>query len=55
MLSASLNKTFLFILGQVLTRKNIEDIINFAKEENLFLLADEVCLIVCVCVHVCFY
>ncbi|XP_041375137.1 alanine aminotransferase 2-like [Gigantopelta aegis] len=32
----------LFILGQVLTRKNIEDVIKFAKEENLFVLADEV-------------
>merc|ERR1712002_332133 len=28
--------------GQVLTRKNIEEIIRFAKEENLLLLADEV-------------
>ncbi|KAK3764899.1 hypothetical protein RRG08_025420 [Elysia crispata] len=28
--------------GQVLTRKNIEDIIKFAHEENLFILADEV-------------
>ncbi|XP_059160771.1 alanine aminotransferase 2-like [Physella acuta] len=28
--------------GQVLTRKNIEDIIKFAKEENLFIMADEV-------------
>ncbi|XP_067651693.1 alanine aminotransferase 2-like [Haliotis asinina] len=28
--------------GQVLTRKNIEDIIKFAKEENLLLMADEV-------------
>uniref|UniRef100_A0A0B7AXA4 alanine transaminase n=1 Tax=Arion vulgaris TaxID=1028688 RepID=A0A0B7AXA4_9EUPU len=28
--------------GQVLTRKNIEDIIKFAKDENLFILADEV-------------
>ncbi|XP_048772562.2 alanine aminotransferase 1-like [Ostrea edulis] len=28
--------------GQVLSRPNIEEIIKFAKEENLFLLADEV-------------
>jgi len=28
--------------GQVLSRQNIEDIIKFAKEENLFLFADEV-------------
>jgi len=28
--------------GQVLTRENIEEIIRFAKEENLLLLADEV-------------
>lgn len=28
--------------GQVLSRKNIEDIIKFAKKENLFILADEV-------------
>jgi alanine transaminase len=28
--------------GQVLPRQNIEDIIKFAKEENLFLMADEV-------------
>ncbi|KAK0051536.1 alanine aminotransferase 2 [Biomphalaria pfeifferi] len=28
--------------GQVLTRQNIEDIIKFAKEENLFIMADEV-------------
>lgn len=28
--------------GQVLTRKNIEDIIKFAKKESLFILADEV-------------
>ncbi|XP_053400985.1 alanine aminotransferase 2-like [Mercenaria mercenaria] len=28
--------------GQVLPRQNIEEIIKFAKEENLFLLADEV-------------
>lgn len=28
--------------GQVLSRKNIEEIIKFAKEENLFLMADEV-------------
>jgi len=28
--------------GQVLSRQNIEDIIKFAKKENLFILADEV-------------
>ncbi|PVD24852.1 hypothetical protein C0Q70_15338 [Pomacea canaliculata] len=28
--------------GQVLTRQNIEDVIRFAKEEGLFILADEV-------------
>ncbi|GAB1610374.1 alanine aminotransferase 1-like [Argonauta hians] len=28
--------------GQVLSRKNIEDIIKFAKRENLFIMADEV-------------
>lgn len=28
--------------GQVLTRENIEDVIRFAKEEGLFILADEV-------------
>ncbi|XP_029646883.1 alanine aminotransferase 1 [Octopus sinensis] len=28
--------------GQVLSRKNIEDVIKFAKRENLFILADEV-------------
>lgn len=28
--------------GQVLSRKNIEDVIRFAKKNNLFLLADEV-------------
>ncbi|CAL1544175.1 unnamed protein product [Lymnaea stagnalis] len=28
--------------GQVLTRQNIEDVIKFAKEENLFIMADEV-------------
>lgn len=28
--------------GQVLTRQNIEDIIKFAHEENLFIMADEV-------------
>lgn len=28
--------------GQVLPRKNIEEVIKFAKEENLFLMADEV-------------
>lgn len=31
-----------YILGQVLTRDNIENIIKFAKQENLFILADEV-------------
>jgi hypothetical protein len=30
------------ISGQVLSRQNIEDIIKFAKEEDLFLFADEV-------------
>jgi alanine transaminase len=29
--------------GQVLTRKNIEEVIEFAYEEGLFILADEVC------------
>lgn len=33
--------------GQVLTRENIEGIIRFAKEENLFILADEVNLRIC--------
>jgi len=28
--------------GQVLSRKNIEDVIRFAKKENLFIMADEV-------------
>lgn len=28
--------------GQVLTRKNIEEIVRFAHKENLFILADEV-------------
>ena len=32
----------LYVLGQVLTRKNIEDVIKFAKREKLFILADEV-------------
>ena len=31
------------VSGQVLARKNIEEVIKFAKEENLFLMADEVC------------
>lgn len=31
-----------FISGQVLTKKNIEGVIEFAKKENLFMLADEV-------------
>lgn len=33
---------FMYISGQVLSRPNIEEIIKFAKEENLFLMADEV-------------
>ena len=32
----------LSLSGQVLARKNIEEVIKFAKEENLFLMADEV-------------
>jgi hypothetical protein len=32
----------LFVTGQVLSRQNIEDIIKFAKKEQLFILADEV-------------
>ena len=28
--------------GQVLSRQNIEDVIKFAKRENLLILADEV-------------
>jgi len=32
---------FLFT-GQVLSRENIKQVIKFAKEENLFVLADEV-------------
>ena len=32
----------IIILGQVLTKKNIQDIIHFAKEQNLVLMADEV-------------
>lgn len=32
----------MYISGQVLSRPNIEEIIKFAKEENLFLMADEV-------------
>jgi len=31
--------------GQVLTRQNIEDVIKFAKRENLLILADEVPLV----------
>lgn len=30
------------VSGQVLSRQNIEEVIKFAKEENLFILADEV-------------
>ena len=30
------------MIGQVLTKENIQDIIKFAKEENLLLMADEV-------------
>jgi len=30
------------VLGQVLSRRNIEDVIKFAKHEKLFILADEV-------------
>ena len=30
--------------GQVLTRQNIEDVVKFAKRENLLILADEVWL-----------
>jgi len=37
------------VSGQVLTRQNIEDIIKFAKREKLFILADEVCTLLCVC------
>lgn len=33
------------IVGQVLSRQNIADIIKFAKRENLFILADEVELV----------
>jgi len=29
-------------VGQVLSRQNIEDVIKFAKRENLLILADEV-------------
>lgn len=36
------NACIVHYLGQVLSRPNIEEIINFAKEENLFLMADEV-------------
>lgn len=35
-------------LGQVLTRENVEDVIKFAYKEKLFLLADEV-IIMLVC------
>lgn len=31
------------ILGQVLSEKNIEEIIRFAYKHRLFLMADEVC------------
>ena len=42
---------WLFV-GQVLTRQNIEDVIEFAERENLFILADEVCTGCGVCYHV---
>jgi len=32
----------LLLIGQVLSRQNIEDVIKFAKKEKLFILADEV-------------
>ena len=32
----------MLIAGQVLSRENIEAVIKFAHEENLFLMADEV-------------
>lgn len=32
----------MYVAGQVLSRKNIEDIIKFAHRENLFIFADEV-------------
>ena len=31
--------------GQVLTKENIQDVIRFAKEKNLLLMADEVSVI----------
>lgn len=31
--------------GQVLSKQNIEDIIKFAHKYNLFIFADEVCII----------
>ena len=36
--------TTCLLAGQVLTRQNIEDVIKFAKRENLLILADEVWL-----------
>jgi len=35
--------------GQVLSRQNIEDVIKFAKRENLLILADEVCIYTALC------
>ena len=35
----------IFLLGQVLPKENIEGIIKFAKEEGLFILSDEVCIL----------
>ena len=32
----------MYFVGQVLSKKNIEDIIKFAKQNNLFICADEV-------------
>ena len=34
-----------FVPGQVLTKENIQDVIRFAKEKNLLLMADEVSVI----------
>lgn len=31
--------------GQVLTKENIQDVIHFAKEKNLLLMADEVSVV----------
>jgi len=42
------NQSYGFVLGQVLSRRNIEDVIKFAKRQKLFILADEVlCLVFC--------